>query len=267
MSKNSVNQLFQTAGEEGLLSRQSVQNLTVDPNVGARIQAALGSPVIQATTSEVVLVGLLVDDSGSIDYYNNVNAVREGHNAILQALRKTKQQENIYVHSRLLNGTVICPFVLLDRAVDLDGANYDPRFFGGTPLYEQTVIFLGAMIAEAQRYIDEGVYARSIAIIISDGADEHSTRHDYGDVAGLVQDMRDAEDHIVAALGIKHGHVDFDDVFANKMNIDRRWVFTTSSDPSEIRRAFRMVSQTAVRVSQAAQAPAAAGGQSFGGFV
>ncbi len=79
--------------------------------------------------------------------------------------------------------------------------------------------------------------------------------------------MKDSEDHIVAALGIQHGYVDFEDVFCNKMGIDRRWLFTTSSDPSEIRRAFHMVSQTAVRVSQSAVAFSRTKGQGFGGFV
>ncbi len=174
MSKPSVTQLFQTAGEEGILSPRSVHALTVDPNVGARIQAALGSPVDQATSSEVVLVGMLVDDSGSIEAYHNVASVRDGHNLVLEAMRKSKQQDNIYVHTRLLNGGIIRPFTLLDQALELDKKNYDPVKFGGTPLYDQTVIFLGSMIAETGRYVDGGVYARSISPIISDGADEHS---------------------------------------------------------------------------------------------
>jgi hypothetical protein len=267
MSESSVKGLFERAGEEGLLSPQSVHVLTVDPNVGARIQAALGSPVDQATSSEVVLVGMLVDDSGSIEYYKNTATVRDGHNLVRDAISKSKQQDNIYLHTRLLNGTVICPFTLLDRAPELTKDNYDPRYFGGTPLYDQTVVFLGSMIAEAKRYVEEGVYARAISIIISDGADEHSSQCTYGNVAGLVQDMRDSEDHIVAALGIRHGHVDFEDIFVNKMGIDRRWVFTTTSDPSEIRKAFLMVSQTAVRVSQSAVNFSRTKTQGFGGFV
>jgi hypothetical protein len=259
-------QYLESAAEEGILSPQSVNTLTLDPNVGARIQAALGAPVELAGSAEVVLVGMLVDDSGSIEYYGNTDAVRQGHNQTLEAMIKSKQADNIYLHTRLLNGEIVCPFTLLDQAPRLDSSTYDSAKFGGTPLYDQTVVFLGSMIAEAKRYRDEGVYARGISLIISDGADEHSKRYTYGDVAGIVLDMMDSEDHIVAALGIRHGHVDFEDVFVNKMGIDRRWVFTASSDPSEIRRAFQMVSQTAVRVSQSAVNFSKTKTQGWGGF-
>jgi hypothetical protein len=81
-------------------------------------------------------------------------------------------------------------------------------------------------------------------------------------VRPLVEDMLRAETHIVAAMGIDDGSTDFRKVFTD-MGIQDRWVLTPGSSTSEIRSAFQVFSQSAVRVSQAAHFSAAA----LGGFV
>jgi len=54
-------------------------------------------------------------------------------------------------------------------------------------------------------------------------------------VATLIRDMRQAETHIVAAMGIED-----------------QWILTPGNDVSQIRRAFQVFSQSAVRASQSA---------------
>jgi hypothetical protein len=70
-------------------------------------------------------------------------------------------------------------------------------------------------------------------------------------VAALVADLERAESHIVAAMGISDGSTDFRRVFC-EMGINDRWVLTPGNSPSEIRKAFQVFSQSAVRASQSA---------------
>ena len=66
-SSANVSQLFQSAHAEGVLSPATLQALTV-VDLGAQIQAGLGINVDDAQASEVVLVTVMPDDSGSIQH-------------------------------------------------------------------------------------------------------------------------------------------------------------------------------------------------------
>ena len=83
---SNVNDLFEEAHAEGVLSPASLQTLT-GVDLGAQIQAGLGITVDDVQASEVVLVTMMPDDSGSIRYAGNEQAVRDGHNLVLDALR------------------------------------------------------------------------------------------------------------------------------------------------------------------------------------
>jgi hypothetical protein len=88
-----IDDLFQAASDEGTLSPASARVLRIiDP--GAQIQAAMGVKVEDVQSSEVVLVTLMPDDSGSIRFAGNAQTVREAHNGVLEALRASKQRDN-----------------------------------------------------------------------------------------------------------------------------------------------------------------------------
>jgi hypothetical protein len=246
MNPIDVNQLFSSAQEDGTLSAQSMQALNV-PDLGANIAAGLGVAVDDVRASEVVLVTLMPDDSGSIRMAKNAQNVRDGHNAVLDALGASKQKQNVFVHTRYLNGRVLFPYVPLAQAVRMDQQNYDPN--EGTPLYDQTVVLLGTVLAKTQAFLDAGVSVRTVTLLITDGADAGSQRATPKDVAALVNDMRVAERHIVAAMGIDDGSTDFRGVFG-EMGIEARWILTPKNDQKEIRRAFNVFSQSAVQLSQ-----------------
>jgi hypothetical protein len=127
--------------------------------------------------------------------------------------------------------------------------NYDPN--QGTPLYDQTLILLGTVLAKAQEFSDNGVPVRTVTLIITDGADAHSLRADAQSVASVVGDMLKAENHIIAAMGIDDSYTDFRTVF-KEMGIRDEWILTPGDSDSEIRQAFQVFSQSAVRVSQSA---------------
>jgi hypothetical protein len=251
--------LFQAAEDEGKLSPGARAVLDV-PDLGARIQEGLGIKVDDVESSEVVLCTIMPDDSGSIRFAGNAQAVRDGHNLVIDALGASRQKSQILAHNRYLNGRVLYPYCPIARAVRMTEENYDPD--QGTPLFDQTVVLLGTVIAKTQELAGSGVPARTVTLVITDGADQGSTRAKARDVKAVVRDMIAAEGHIVAAMGIDDGSTPFRDVFRS-MGMEDRWILTPGNDAAEIRKAFLMFSQSAVRASQ--------GGASFsrtaaGGF-
>ncbi len=262
-----INELFQNAHDDGILSQQSMAALD-GIDLGAQIQAGLGVSVDAVQASEVVLLTMMVDDSGSIRFSGNAKVVRAGHNAVLDALLASKQNSNILAHTCYLNGHVLFPYLPLavidekerqktgairyvqnDQIARMTSKNYDPNM--GTPLYDQTVVLLGRVLAKYQEFADAGVTARTVTLIITDGADECSQRATASTVKPLVEDLL-GEHHIVAAMGIDDGGcTNFRQVF-REMGIRDEWILTPGNTDSEIRKAFQVFSQSAVRASQCA---------------
>jgi hypothetical protein len=253
-----VGDLFGRAHAEGTLSRESVEALT-NVDLGAQIQAGLGIAIDDVSASEVVLVTMMPDDSGSIESAGNVRAVCEGHNMVLDALAGSRQREEVLAHTRYLNGHVFFPYVPLGQTLRMDPHTF--RADGGTPLYDQTVVLLGTALAKAQAFAEAGVPARTVTLLITDGSDQCSRRSRAKSVASLVRDLTAQESHIVAAMGVSDGSTDFRRVF-REMGIDARWVLTPGNSEAEIRQAFRVFSRSAVRLSQAARGRTSA----LGGF-
>jgi hypothetical protein len=244
-----LNNLFQSAQQAGLLSNSSMEALNV-LDIGAQIQAGLGISVDDVTASEVVLVTIMPDDSGSIRFSGNAAVVRAGHNTVLDALTNCSQRDSILIHTRYLNGHVLYPYCPVTQATRMDSSNYDPNL--GTPLYDQTIVLLGTVLAKTQEFADNGVPVRTVTLIITDGADEHSRQATVKKVNSLAQDMLMAENHIIAAMGIDDGgHTNFRQVFRD-MGIRDEWILTPGNSQKEIRNAFAVFSQSAVRVSQSA---------------
>lgn len=245
-----VQDLLQTAQAEGTLSPASLRALEVQ-DIGALIQAALGTPADDVPASEVVLVTMMIDDSGSIRFVSgNVEAVRSGHNLVLDALADSRQVDSILVHTRYLNGHVLFPYCPLAQAVRMDRKNYDPNL--GTPLYDQTLVLLGTVLAKAQEFANNGVPVRTVTLLVTDGNDQHSTRATVKKVRTVVEDMLRTERHIIAAMGVDDQTTDFRLIFRG-MGIPDRWILTPQNRPTEIRKAFEVVSRSAVRASQSAQ--------------
>lgn len=253
---STMQELLASAQQEGVLSPGSIHALTV-VDIGEQIQNALGTPADEVTASEVTLVTMLIDDSGSIRFRGNSQAVRDGHNAVLEALRGSKSRDAVLAHTRYLNGNVLFPYVPLAEAAAMDSHNFNPE--GGTPLYDETIVVLGTVLVKFQELsVQAGVPARTVTLIVTDGHDEHSPRHMGGRgttpaaCASLVSDMLRSEQHIIAAMGIDDGATDFRQVF-REMGIRDEWMITPGNSASEIRHAFAVFSRSSVRASQGAE--------------
>lgn len=267
---NDIQALFQAQVNEGTLSGASLQALRVH-DIGQQIAAGLGIHVDDVTSSEVTLLNVLVDDSGSISACGNVQLVRDSVNALLDALNQSRDGDAVLCQIRLLNGRVINPYRRVTDAVRLDARNYDQGTFGGTPLYDETMVLLATVLAKTQEFADNGVPARSISLIVTDGEDCHSKHATTRQVARVVKDLTQQEVHIVAAFGIPgNSNADFRKVF-NAMGIDDRWILTPqpgktlAETQKNIRAAFCLFSQSAVRASQSAGNFSQLAGGGFGG--
>ncbi len=248
--KGTATKLLADAKQQGALSAASAAALDV-VDLGAQIQAGLGIAVDDVAASEVVLVTMMPDDSQSIAAAGNTAAVRDGHNLVIDALKKSRQAGDVFVHTRYLNGEILYPYVGLPDAIPMDVSNYNPRL--GTPLYDQTVVLLGTVIAKSTELAAAGVPVRTVTLLITDGGDYGSKRATAKEVRALVADMVAQENHVVAAMGISDGTTDFKKVF-REMGIADRWILTPGNTTSEIRKAFQVFSQSAAAVSAGAWA-------------
>ena len=107
-----IKKLLEDAHGTGALSAKSLATLDV-VDIGAQIQAGLGCTIDDVGSSEVVLVTMMPDDSQSIAHAGNTDAVRDGHNFVLEALSGSKQAGEVLAHTRYLNGHVLFPYTAL----------------------------------------------------------------------------------------------------------------------------------------------------------
>jgi len=254
-----LNSLFGSALNEGSLSAGSANTLCAQ-DIGAKIKAGLGTPVDEVNASEVVLLTVLIDDSSSMG--GNEQVLMDGYNnLVIQALKDTKQSDGILVHTRYLSDFILDPYTFIDTATPMTPANYSAHL-GYTPLHDQTLVTLGAVIAKTQDFANNGVHVRSITLILTDGENNYG-RHSAAEVAKVVADMRASENHIIAAMGIGWNEALFRREFT-EMGIDPKWILTPKNTPTEVRAALQVFSRSAVRASQSAKNFSQAAGGGFG---
>jgi hypothetical protein len=183
---NGLGALFAGATQDGGLSKGALAAININ-DIGDEINNALGVSVDDVTSSEVVLVSGILDDSSSIhDITDGPQLVRDGHNSVIDALRKTKQRDGILVTASLLNRGLVYPYTAVDKSPLLDDKNY--RASGGTPLYDKSIVLLGTVIAKSQEFLNNGIACRSVSYILTDGAD-FGSRKSAKDVQKVVRDM------------------------------------------------------------------------------
>lgn len=255
--------LIDSARRAGVISEESRKALgRVNPR-----KLTLGQPVNQYKEDNVLLVATLIDDSGSLnvvvekdsksarsvsrptssdDPKSNAEAVRIGHNAIVQALLDSERPSAVWFHTRYLHGRELNPWNQLEKVAQMDRSNYRPN--NGTPLYDETVAILGSIIAKTQEFRNHWTIVRTATLIVTDGADTESRLQTPASVKSIVTDMYNMGIHIIAAMGIYDGNTDFRKVFI-EMGIRENLILTPGSTPEEIRKAFGLFGKMASRAS------------------
>jgi len=260
MSKSvvDVQNLLQNAQDEGMVSQQSVKGLLSIPDIGTQIQAGIGTPPDDVTASEVLCVAMIIDNSGSISTIRDKGRivgpqiVCEGQNTVIDALSGSKQRDSIQIGTWKINeDDPVHGFVPIDEAVRLvDGNNYWAA--GNTPLYHRTLAVLGTLVTKKQFYEDAGLMVRGLLMIVTDGYNESNLATTADDCKTMITDL--GEDIAVLFMGVEDQNdpsCDFRQV-ASEMGIAAPNVYTPKATPSDIRRAFQLASQSALRASQGA---------------
>jgi len=254
---NKLNTLLKNAAQSGAVSANAMQSMAGVQDIGTQIQDALGVPADAIEGSEVFLLTVLLDDSSSIRFVQgNTEAVRDGHNLVIDAHKASKAENDILVHAVTLNSGIVYPYTVLPQAPKLDASNYSPN--GGTPLYDKAIAVLATVLAKEDEFRKQGVPVRTATLIVSDGNDEGSRKGAF-DVKNVVDDMLRRENHIIAAMGVDDGRTDFRRVFG-EMGIRPEWILIPGNTPSEIRKAFQVFSKSSVAASKGAAAFSKMGG-------
>jgi hypothetical protein len=230
--------LLERAFGAGEMSATSTQSLVATDNAARRIGSSLGEP---GDGDDLLLATLLIDDSLSIGQISGgEESVIAGHRSCLDVL--DDHGGPVLVHTRFLSSGGMFPFRQVSRAPRLDAENY--RLSGsGTPLFLQSVITLGTVMAKVREERERSVAARAFTVIITDGEDNATERSEARHVSALVRDMFDSpDDHIIAGMGIGSPDV-FRPVFRD-MGIPEEWILTSPANADAIRRLFRRIAKS-----------------------
>ena len=245
-SGSEARQLLSDAHKQGRVALESIEAIRKAQSFERDIALALGADAID--DRDPILVTLLVNDSASINdparqYYdpdrrrtlNGPELVRDGHNRFLAILREDGVQ-NALIQTRLLNRGLVSPFTALSAAPELTLANYSPDG-DYTPLFQQSVITLGSVLAKTQQLLDRGRNARAVTIIITDGIDNDHSDFRAEHVRWLTRDMLEfSSSHLLAGMGIGD-EATFGPLFGS-MGVPRPWILAGAT-PEEITEVFK----------------------------
>ncbi len=259
-------QLLNASLAEGTFNQNSL-NILTNNNLQTTITNALGVDPNIISSSEVVLIAELLDNSGSMSHL--VTEAVQGCNLIDQALLDSKQSSGILKHVRLLNGGQVHPFAELEHAPRMTAKEY--HITGATPLYREIITILGVVGAKVTSFSQIGVPARCVTVILTDGANydpgmsASEERRVRDDCKILIDDLLRQENHIIIAVGIDDGSTDFKKVFMD-IGVPEKWILTPGNTESEVRKAFQVVSRSTVRASQTAGSFSQTVAAGLGGF-
>lgn len=252
-----VTQQLTSALATGVLTQGASSVIT--GNLGPMVVAgAAGKALEEITASDVTLITVLVDASGSIADRGLEQAVRDGQNALLDAFAGAKEKDSVLLACWLFNGdqNVVHAYVPVDDATRLDTRTYRAR--GGTRLYDTWCDALAANVAYAQRLRDGGTPTRSVVVVVTDGEDVGSSRSSR-DCSTLSKSLLASELFTLAFVGV--GKDTQFELIAAAMGIPAGCVHVQrDATPAALRKTFQLVSRSAIRASQGKVAPGVAAG-------
>jgi len=211
--------------------RDNLQQVADQQDVSQWVSGQLAvSQGQQIQAKEVLLVLLLLDDSGSIEGSDNTQAVIDGYNGFVEAL-KTSPGE-VRVKTMFLNNKRDNPFQHPSEVQLLTRQTYRPN--EGTPLFLRSTQALDHVINEARDLVSQGFTVRTMTFIFTDGGDNQSGLITASNVKLIVDVMLTTSTHIIGGCAANDGRTNFWQVFAS-MGVPEQWVKVLKNDASEIR--------------------------------
>jgi hypothetical protein len=206
----------------------------------------VGAPAAHLDASEVTLVSVLLDASGSMQPYRS--AVVEAHRGMVNALAASKTAADVLLSTWAFADA---PLLLrshepVARAVALASGEYAPA--GCTALHDTVLHAMTGLVAYSEALAASGVPTKRVLFVLSDGAD-NASRARASEVKRVARELLSDESSTLAFAGF--GPCDAR-ALADSLGFGD--VIGAQATASELRRVFRQVSQSVVRVSQAANA-------------
>lgn len=244
MAGRDVAKLLVDSRAKKTLSDKSLESLKRVSGITREISQGLGKEVTATLSGNYMLLGIMPDDSGSIYEIGCEDILRKGHNIVLDGL---DQQEGLraLVLTRYLHGKVLNPYMPSSMAKRMSRENYQANG-SWTPLFRQSIILLGTVVAKAQELEERGAVVNTVSLLITDGEDNNSGDLTAASVAWVVRDMMSSGKHIVAGMGIGET---YRKVF-REMGIPDRWILTPNDDLGDISNAFQKFMAKAVEASK-----------------
>lgn len=241
-----LDDLFQSARADGLT--QDTMDLVVSNLNGPTMMTAVGAPLDQLASNEVTLAMNIIDMSGSMGPYA-ADLISSYNRDYLEAMRSSTAVDDILVSTILFNNhvTLMHGYVPLPDAPPLTRSHYLPD--RSTALYDAVAAGLTNMVLYAQQLRQSGVMVRCLVIVYSDGGDNASKQR-ARDVRRAANELLKHEMYTLAYVGFAAGGIDPTALRRLADDIGFPDVLTAGLSHTELRRIFRLVSQSTVRVSQ-----------------
>lgn len=208
------------------------------------VRSALEGSASVKSAGRLLLVTMMLDDSESMfmapDRARNTLA---GYNGLLASMQSSDEAKRTMLQTRFLNGRQFQKFMPLAQCRGMESVEYfsSPN---GTPLYSQSLILLGTVMAKTEELIERGAkQVRSATLIMTDGEPTDMTDDDQKALFDLVKDMRNVGDHIVAGMGVGTS-TSFTPTFRS-MGIADKYIFS-AANRDEILKSFRMFAEVSV---------------------
>lgn len=244
MNDNSVPNITDLQGllKDAGLSQTSL-SVIID-NLDGNQAALLGTTGLNVNdifVDDQTVIVFVIDVSGSMERYRD--ALIDGFNGIKRALRDSKLEDSVVASVWFFNSKpqLVHNFRPLADVVELDRNNCQPN--GTTALYDATLNAMTGLVAYVTDLQNNGVTAKGIVVVISDGED-NSSNSTTAKIQVVAQDMLDSEIFTLAFFAFGYNG----EPVARAMGFNN--VMQTGNTDSELRRALGTISKSIIRASQ-----------------
>ena len=245
---NNIKNLFNTGVDDEEITQQTSQIL-INGLDDTNIAGYMGTDLDDIESDDVILVKLVLDRSWSMKDYEN--EVRTSYDALIDALKESKQAKNMLVSTHLFAGpddSVILHGFQKVEEIDKIGRQYIAEG-GSTAIYYNLRTALAGTYAYAKDLNDNGVRTKNLVCILSDGDDNSSRPANPAATSQEIQtisaDYLRQENWILSYIGF--GPDNHDSITA-KIGFPN--VLTAQQTASEIRKSMGLLSASIIRASQ-----------------
>lgn len=243
-----IDGLFRAARADGLAD--GTIGLVVSNLNGPTLMQPIGVSLHDLSRNDVTLVMNIIDMSGSMSPH--ADTVVDAYNSdYLGALAGSAGADGILVSTVLFNERVVLlhGYVNLGDVPVLTAGNYNPA--GTTALYDAVAGGVTNMVLYAQQLRQNGVMARCLLIVYSDGQDNASRQSAHA-VRRAAVELLQQELYTLAYVAFHGG--DKSEIELRKLAeaIGFPHLLSATLNAAELRRIFQMASRSAVSVSRGA---------------